>query len=189
MFKNSRIQAAPKVVRVEKAPAPVPKKPHPSKIASTARKQQIARSNASSTRSSPAISNPRSSPATSPSEDHEPSSRHLQVPKRKPVRQTSPSERPKFDDSDDDEEPEQPAQKRQKLQGRVGDLKRQLRSRKAFSEDNGGKFAMIHAAEIAATLRKPKAIADASVEDVIVELKYPSASQRERYMLISNSKT
>jgi [histone H3]-lysine79 N-trimethyltransferase len=188
MFKNSRIQAAPKVVRVEKAPAPVPKQPLPSKIASAARKQQIARSNASSARSSPAISNPRSSPATSPSEDHEPSTRHLQVPKRKPVRQTSPSERPKFDDSDD-EELEQPAQKIQKLQGRVGDLKRQLRSRKAFSEDNGGKFAMIHAAEIAATLRKPKAIADASIEDVLVELKYPSASQRERYLFISNSQT
>ncbi|TVY24940.1 Histone-lysine N-methyltransferase,H3 lysine-79 specific [Lachnellula hyalina] len=186
MFKNSRIKAAPKVVRTEQAPVAKKPQPLPSKIAFSARRQQqIARSNASSLRSSPAISN-RSSPLTSPSEDHELSSRHLQVPKRKPIRQSSPSDRPKFDESDDDEDDstsfEQPAQKRQKVQDKVG-RKRQLRSWKAFSDGDGGKFKMIHAAEIVAPLRKPKAVADTSIEDVIVELQYPSASQRERYDL------
>ncbi|TVY48601.1 Histone-lysine N-methyltransferase,H3 lysine-79 specific [Lachnellula occidentalis] len=185
MFKNSRIKAAPKVVRTEQAPVAKKPEPLPSKVAVSARReQQIARSNASSLRSSPAISN-RSSPATSPSEDHEPSSRHLQVPKRKPTRQHSPSELPKFNESEDDEEGStsfaQPVQKRQKQDNGGG--KRQLRSRKAFSENDGGKFKMIHAAEIVATLRKPKAVADTSIEDVIVELQYPSASQRERYDL------
>ncbi|TVY42427.1 Histone-lysine N-methyltransferase,H3 lysine-79 specific [Lachnellula subtilissima] len=186
MFKNSRIKAAPKVVRTEQAPVAKKPQPLPSKIAFSARRQQeIARSNASSLRSSPAISN-RSSPLTSPSEDHEPSSRHLQVPKRKPMRQSSPSDRPKFDESDDDDDDstsfEQPAQKRQKVQDKGG-RRRQLRSRKAFSDGDGGKFKMIHAAEIVAPLRKPKAVADTSIEDVIVELQYPSASQRERYDL------
>ncbi|TVY84224.1 H3 lysine-79 specific histone-lysine N-methyltransferase [Lachnellula suecica] len=180
MFKNSRIKAAPKVVRVEAAPVAKKPQPLPSK------KKEIIRSAASSTRSSPAISNSRSSPATSP--DDEPSSRYLKVPRRKQLRPPSPSNRPKFDDSDDDDDEdshsfEQPAQKRQKLQGRVEDSKRQLRSRKAFSEEDGGKFDMIHAAEIAANSRKRKLITSIPTEDIIVELKYPSASQRERFDL------
>jgi H3 lysine-79-specific histone-lysine N-methyltransferase len=185
MFKNSRIKPAPTKVRVEQAPAAKKPTPLPSKLAETSRKQQIARSAASSARSSPAISNARSSPATSPSEGYETSSR-LKVPKRKPARQASPADRPKFDSDDDDEDStssEQPAQKRQKLQVRVVDPKRQIRSRKAFSETDGGKFEMIHAADIAADIaakaKKSKAMVD--MENDIVELQYPSASQRERY--------
>lgn len=184
MFKNTRIKPAAKIVRVEQAPAVKKPQPLPSVLA-MAKRKHIAISNTSSARSSPAVSNPRSSPATSP--DLDPSS--LQVPKRKRKhgRQPSPSDRPKFDDSEDDDDDascDRPVPKKQNIQGR--DTKRQLRSRKAFSEEDGGKFDMIHAAEIAATLRKPKTIAGQPIDDVIVELKYPSASQRERYTFVSN---
>jgi len=187
MFKNPRIKAAPKQIRLEEAPAA--KKPTPlrSKVAETSRKQKIARSAASSARSSPAISNAKSSPATSPSEGYGTSS-HLQLPKNKKTRQASPANQPKFDEDDDDEDStssEQPAQKRQKLQHRVIDPKRKIRSPQAFSDMDGGRFDMIHAADIAADIaakaKRSKAVMN--VGNDIVELQYPSASQRERYTL------
>jgi len=66
------------------------------------------------------------------------------------------------------------------------DLKRHIRSRKAFSDEDGGKFSMIHASEIA-TLSKPTEYKPAFPKDpeaTEVHLQYPSASQREKYELV-----
>lgn len=66
------------------------------------------------------------------------------------------------------------------------DVKRHIRSRKAFSDEDGGKFSMIHASEIA-TLSKPTEYKPAFPKDpeaTEVHLQYPSASQREKYELV-----
>ena len=63
------------------------------------------------------------------------------------------------------------------------DATRQIRSRKAFSAENGGQFPMVHAADIA-SLKKPNEYKTAFPEypeAVEVQLQYPSASQREKY--------
>ena len=64
------------------------------------------------------------------------------------------------------------------------DSKRQIRSRKAFSEDDGGVFPMVHAAEVA-SLSKPTKYRAAFPNDpqaIHIHLQYPSASQYERYV-------
>ena len=64
------------------------------------------------------------------------------------------------------------------------DLKRQIRSRKAFSDEDGGQFNMIHAANIASLNMQGK-YSPAFPNDakaLVVELQYPSASQREKYI-------
>ena len=66
------------------------------------------------------------------------------------------------------------------------DPKRFICSRQAFSEQDGGKFEMVHAADII-RLSKPKDYKPAfpsHLESTEVFLQYPSASQRERYELV-----
>lgn len=182
MFKNPNIKVAAKKIHVEATPVAKKPTPLPPKQSVT-KKPHGVRSSASSARSSPALSNAKSSPATSPSDDHElPSSRYLQVHKSKSTRPISPSYKPKFDDSEDESEGtpiEEPVAKRRKVQGEVVDLKRRVRSKKAFSEDDGAKLDIIHAADLPAP-KKHKPTAHVSIEDIILELKYPSASLRER---------
>ena len=63
------------------------------------------------------------------------------------------------------------------------DSKRQIRSRKAFSEDDGGVFPMVHAANVA-SLSKPTKYRAAFPNDpgvIRIRLQYPSASQCEGY--------
>ena len=63
------------------------------------------------------------------------------------------------------------------------DLKRQIRSRKAFSEEDGGVFPMVHAVDVA-SLRKPTKYKAAFPNDPLaieIHLQYPSASQSEKY--------
>ena len=63
------------------------------------------------------------------------------------------------------------------------DVRRQIRSRKAFSEDDGGVFPMVHAADVA-SLSKPTKYKVAFPNDsqvIRTHLQYPSASQSERY--------
>ena len=62
------------------------------------------------------------------------------------------------------------------------DPTRQIRSGKAFSEEVGGHFPMVHAADIA-TLSKHTAYRAAFPDDpqaIEIHLQYPSASQREK---------
>ncbi|KAL9131826.1 MAG: hypothetical protein Q9217_000353 [Psora testacea] len=66
------------------------------------------------------------------------------------------------------------------------DPDRCIRSRKAFSDENGGRFVMVHAADVA-TLNKPKNYKPAfpgNPECTEVFLQYPSASQKEKYELV-----
>jgi len=70
---------------------------------------------------------------------------------------------------------EEPSRKKQKL-GQHVDNKRQVRQKQAYSEEDGGVFEMIHAADVSSSR--------SAQENVTVKLKYPSASQRERYNLV-----
>jgi len=63
------------------------------------------------------------------------------------------------------------------------DLNRQIRSRKAFAEEDDGKFPIVHAADIA-SLSRPAQYILAFPNDpqaTEINLQYPSASQREKY--------
>jgi hypothetical protein len=62
------------------------------------------------------------------------------------------------------------------------DTKRKLRNKYAFSSEGSGEFTMIHAADVIPPNKKERKgrTSDAPPEQVIVELMYPSASQRER---------
>ena len=63
------------------------------------------------------------------------------------------------------------------------DLRRHIRSRKAFSEEDGGMFPMVHAIDVA-SLTKPAKYKPAFPNDpqaIQIRLQYPSASQCERY--------
>ena len=64
------------------------------------------------------------------------------------------------------------------------DPKRQIRSRKAFSEEDGGVFPMVHAVDVA-SLSKPtkyKAAFPNDPQAIEIYLQYPSASQNEKYV-------
>ena len=90
-------------------------------------------------------------------------------------------------DSDDDVSDQDlgDARKRARRTSEVEpDSKRQIRSRKAFSEDDGGVFPMVHAADVA-SLSKPTKYRAAFPNDrqvIRIYLQYPSASQCEGYV-------
>ncbi|KAF6231815.1 hypothetical protein HO173_009898 [Letharia columbiana] len=66
------------------------------------------------------------------------------------------------------------------------DLKRRIRSRKAFSEEDGGVFPLVHAVDVA-SLSKPtkyKAAFPNDPQAIEIHLQYPSASQSEKYELV-----
>jgi H3 lysine-79-specific histone-lysine N-methyltransferase len=67
------------------------------------------------------------------------------------------------------------------------DMDRRVRSLKAFSDEDGGVFTMLHAADIASLESKlskyrEHALGDAPGQPQLL-LQYPSASQQERYVL------
>ena len=65
------------------------------------------------------------------------------------------------------------------------DTKRQVRCRKAFSDEDYGSFPMVHAADIA-SLSKPtkyRALFPEVPRETEIYLQYPSASQREKYVI------
>lgn len=105
-----------------------------------------------------------------------------QNPRKRPASTPQPLE----SDSDDDVSDQDlgDGRKRARKMSEVEpDPKRQIRSRKAFSEENGGVFPMIHAADVA-SLSKPtkyKAAFPNHPQAIEIQLQYPSASQRERY--------
>lgn len=108
----------------------------------------------------------------------------LKVQKRAPVKRRTPSEAtPAFssDDSDEEESPERPA-KKAKQQAQDLDLKRRVRCREAFAEDNKGELSMVHAADITSLDRATKYIPafEGASESTEVCLQYPSASPSEK---------
>lgn len=83
-------------------------------------------------------------------------------------------------DSSDSELEDTKYFKRQRMEQDV-DTSRRLRSKKAFSDEHGSKFPMIHAADLSAGSGGSHSATASSQQTVTVELRYPSASQRERY--------
>jgi [histone H3]-lysine79 N-trimethyltransferase len=159
--------------------------PLPSKAkAGSAKRHQAQRARGSPAQSRGSPSTPRSGPAT-PNSDWQDSTR-LKV-KRKPSRSHSPAQQRLVSSDEDDSDNgkdsgiENPPAKKQKL-GNSIDVNRRLRSRKAFSDSDDGVFTMIHAADLPSGQHKTKLGPDTAVGKVIVELQYPSASQRERYV-------
>lgn len=69
------------------------------------------------------------------------------------------------------------------------DLTRQIRCQKAFLENNDTSFPMIHAADIASVDNSSKFVAafGESTGCAEIELQYPSASRKERYLSLSQS--
>jgi H3 lysine-79-specific histone-lysine N-methyltransferase len=174
IFKSKKfsVQRATPTIRLERVPDVKKPAPLPSKVASTKSKQV---QQASPSRESPSTA--RSSPARSSSDGH--GSSRLRPGKRKASEQRLDT------DSEDDgatEELDDPLYKRQKTSRSI-DLKRRLRSRRAFSEADGRIFEMIHAADISSATKKSKLAVTVPVEHVTVELQYPSASQRERFVM------
>lgn len=177
---KSAIKPVSQQTRTERIAAVKPPAPLPSRLAS---QSKSARRPQDSTRSSPASAQSTRSPATPD---------RLDVPsKRKAQRQKSPSEqKPNFGEESDDEDDacsrsSAGSNKRQRTEPLTPtiDTKRKLRSKRAFSQDDHGAFPMIHAADVASPVRKSKQL-DLQMDKVTVELKYPSASQRERYVAL-----
>jgi len=109
--------------------------------------------------------------------------------KKAPVKRRTPSEATpalSSDTSDEDENPERPT-KKAKLEAQDLDLKRQVRCREAFSEDDNDKISMVHAADITSLDRATKYVPafEGVSESHELCLQYPSASLRERYTLPS----
>ncbi|KAI9718416.1 MAG: Nucleosomal histone H3-Lys79 methylase [Candelaria pacifica] len=94
---------------------------------------------------------------------------------------------PSSEDNDSAESSEGPRKRLKISSSSEPDLKRLVRSKQAFSEDDKGVFAMVHAAEIA-SLEEPNkfnaAFGESSTAGNIF-LQYPSASQQERYELVA----
>ena len=90
-------------------------------------------------------------------------------------------------DSDDDgaDRDLESARKRVRRDSKIeADINRQIRSKKAFSDEDGGNFLMVHAADIASLSKPTKYIAAFPNDPQATEiyLQYPSASQREKYV-------
>lgn len=135
----------------------------------------------------PQHSNKRSLPdkkaAKLNSQTAKPSSRsRAQNPRKRPASTPQRLESDSDDDASDQDIGD--ARKRARRISDAGpDPKRQIRSRKAFSEEDGGVFPMIHAADVASLSKatKYKAAFPNDPQAIEIQLQYPSASQSERY--------
>ena len=177
-IKGFKVPIATPTIRTERVHDTKKPVPPPATAASTT-SIRVRPPEASSSRL--AHSTARSNAVTSPSDDH--GSSRLQPGKRKASRQKSPAQERLSSDSDG-ESAEAPVEsyKRPKPSRKI-DYKRQLRSEQAFTAADGGVFQMIHAADVSSVSKKSKLEATEPIEYVTVELKYPSSSQCERYVL------
>lgn len=181
--RKNGIQPNRPVVRIERVRDELEKKPTrlPPKLAASKRELERKSRDGSSAKSNGYASPSTSSPASPARSGFQ---QRLLPPRRKAPRSKSPIQMRLESDSDDDESPferEETPRKRLKTDRPI-DMKRQLRSKEAFSGEPGGTFEMIHAADIVSGVRKSKlAIHTLTTDNVTVELKYPSALCRERY--------
>lgn len=102
---------------------------------------------------------------------------------------------PRFDSDNSDEDAEVEAKKRRKVEASVYvDVSRLVRDVRSFTDEDQGVFPMIHAADVAnlGTDEKPNpnyatfftALTGDEDEVPVINLQYPSASQRERYQMV-----
>ncbi|KAL2075306.1 hypothetical protein VTL71DRAFT_249 [Oculimacula yallundae] len=191
MFGGAKTKIKPRKGVVTTVRVQVEKKKAP--LASVGRAQQISirpqQSRDISARPSPSSATASPTPAT-PAYDTPESSSHLRPPKRKAGRQLTPTNThqhtPLMSDSDTGgnstgSDLDDRSFKRQKVDQEV-DTKRRLRSKDAFSEEHGSDFLMIHAADLVPDTGSSRSHIT-TPENVTVQLRYPSASQRERFNL------
>lgn len=130
----------------------------------------------------PADAKAKSKPKDSARPQPRPSQRLETPPNRNNRKRPSPDLRLTSDDEGGTEEiPDY--RKRAKVSASAEpDSGRQVRSTKAFSEEDGKAFSMVHAADITSEKKAGKfsSAFDDSVDPVEIELQYPSASQKER---------
>ncbi|MCJ1411877.1 Nucleosomal histone H3-Lys79 methylase [Ptychographa xylographoides] len=90
------------------------------------------------------------------------------------------------DESEADGDLDPPRKKPKQQKSDTVDTNRNVRSSIAFSEDCDGVFTMVHAADIPLLDKSTKYIPsfDGLSEGTEVSLQYPSASQKERYLLV-----
>ncbi|KAK2627203.1 hypothetical protein QTJ16_003169 [Diplocarpon rosae] len=187
---NTRIpktKSVSSVVRVPNQPKP---KPLPSVEQQRARRQ-AAHNNALPQRKSarPSPSSATASPAPYLSDEHDPS--HLQPAKRKPTQQLTPEHVNKlFSSSSEDSEGHTEEEKcfddntyKRLKTDHLGDPRRKLRNEEAFSELDAGNFKILHAEDIMFDEEVSQNRIRAS-ERFSVRVRYPSASQPERFDII-----
>lgn len=116
--------------------------------------------------------------------------------KPRPVKVASPSiSTPIFTDSDNEEDPVESRKKRPRLERRASlDKNRQIRNPKAFLETDAKPWPIAHAATIANSETQINgrytygpfftALSENEDECPTIELRYPSATQTERYQLV-----
>lgn len=176
---KAKLQTALPTVRVEKVVVPSkPVKPRPSPIPSSAHRvlsKKLSPHQRASTGTGTSASRPKSiSPY--PSSSDEPRLER----KRKAVTST-PRDSPVFDnDTESEDDDGDPFRKRmRRSDGRLLDVNRKLRHKKAFG-DGVRKPYIIHAADIASRATKCPVIAGARDDEVAIEVQYPSCCARER---------
>ena len=107
---------------------------------------------------------------------------------------------PRFDSDNSDEDAEVESNKRRKVRAdAIVDLNRHVRDVGSFSDDSNAIFPMVHAADVAnlGTDEEPNpnyatfftVLTGDEDEAPIIELQYPSASQRERYQMVQGKAT
>lgn len=167
---KAKLQTAPPTVRVEKVAVPI--KPRPSPIPSSRGLR------------APFSKKLSVHPATSRSKSISPYPSSSDEPrldrKRKAVTST-PRDSPVFgNDTESEDDDGDPFRKRmRRSDGRLLDVNRKLRHKKAFG-DSVRKPYMIHAADIASRATKCPVIAGARDDEVAIEVQYPSGCARER---------
>ncbi|KAH8801570.1 histone-lysine N-methyltransferase, H3 lysine-79 specific [Xylogone sp. PMI_703] len=178
---NSGIKPAPPKIRIEKIPvATKPSSASSSNSKTTPAKPAPAKGSPAASRAPSRASVSATPPPATTSRD----SVRLRPTKQKSfLRHKSPVHQRIESDSEDDGSStsfDDFSSKRQRRVHRPVDLKRRLRSRISFSENQSG-FKFVHAADVSSEDKRPKAVAS---KYVTVELQYPSISPRERYDLI-----
>ncbi|TGJ78662.1 hypothetical protein E0Z10_g10106 [Xylaria hypoxylon] len=176
---KSKLKTAPAAMRVEKVV--VPSKPRPSLISSNSARTSSTYLHPSTKLSS----NSRTSRPKSASPY--PSSDEPRVERKRKAISSTPRDSPAFGndtESEDDDGDDDPFRKRmRRSDGRLVDVNRKLRHKKAFSGDVR-KLNIIHAADIASRATKCPPIPGAKDSEVAIEMQYPSRCTRERYELV-----
>jgi [histone H3]-lysine79 N-trimethyltransferase len=177
------IKTAPTTVKQTKKPTQLTPSPSPS--LSSAKSKSV---NGDAPKPQGKVSRPRP-------RSQEPKAR-IKQEKASGLKRSSPAiSTPRFDSDHSDEDVEVEAKKRRKVEAEVYvDTGRCIRDVLSFADDKQGVFSMVHAADIAnlGTDEKPNpnyatfftALTGDEDEAPIVELQYPSASQRERYQMV-----
>jgi H3 lysine-79-specific histone-lysine N-methyltransferase len=192
---KAKLNTAPPAVRVEKVIVPSKPRPSPGPLSSSSSTAGARSSSSAAIRTplstkklspNPRMVRPKSaSPYPSSSDERRLVSKNDR--KRKVVARSTPRDSPVLfgdDTESEDEEDCDPFRKRMRRNdGRLVDVNRKLRHKKAFADDVR-KPNIIHAADIASRAAKCPQIPGVKDEEIPIEVQYPSRCIRERYELV-----